>query len=60
MIGFAEQKGTATYVYNTNGGYKWHREGDLLGFTATTVIIKHGSTVFICDENGHIISTRTA
>lgn len=31
MIGYAEQKGYAVYVYGPNGGYIWHRVGTLLG-----------------------------
>lgn len=46
MIGYAEQKGYAVYVYGPNGGYIWHRVGTLLGYTSTMVTIKHGSTTY--------------
>lgn len=30
MIGYAEQKGSNVYVYNTNGGFIWNRVGILM------------------------------
>lgn len=58
MIGYAEQKGYAVYVYGPNGGYIWHRVGTLLGYTSTMVTIKHDSTTYICGEHGEIKATR--
>ncbi len=58
MIGYAEQKGSNVYVYNTNGGFMWNRYGTLVSYTATAVIIKHGSTTYICGERGEIKFTK--
>lgn len=57
MIGYAEQKGLDVYVYNPNGRFMWNRRGDLQSYTSNTVIIKQGSTTFVCGENGQILST---
>lgn len=58
MIGYAEQKDSNVYVYNTNGAFIWNRMGTLLGYTSTTVTIKHGSVTYICSERGEIKFTR--
>ena len=58
MIGYAEQKGDNVYVYNTKGGFMWNRYGTLVSYTANTVTIKHGSTIYICGEHGEVKFTR--
>ena len=58
MIGYAEQKGNDVYVYNTNGGFMWNRYGTLMGYTADTVTIKHGSNILICGVYGEIKFTK--
>lgn len=58
MIGYAEQKDSNVYVYNTNGAFIWNRMGTLLGYTSTTMTIKHGSVTYICSERGEIKFTR--
>ena len=58
MIGYAEQKGSNVYVYNTNGGFIWNRMGTLVGYTSTTVTIRHGSVTYILGERGEIKFTR--
>lgn len=58
MIGYAEQKGSNVFVYNTNGGFLWNRTGNLMGYTSSTVTIKQGSTIMVCGERGEIKSTR--
>lgn len=50
MIGYAEQKGSNVFVYNTNGGFLWNRTGTLMGYTSSTVTIKQGSTIMVCGE----------
>lgn len=58
MIGYAEQKGSNVYVYNTNGGFMWNRVGTLSSYTSTTVVIKQGSTTYVWGERGEIKFTR--
>lgn len=58
MIGFAEQKGPTVYVYNSNGGYMWHRDGILLSYTSTQVVIKRYSSIYVCGEHGEVKLTR--
>lgn len=58
MIGYAEQKGDNVYVYNTTGGFMWNRYGTLVGYTANTVTIKHGSVTYICGERGEVKFTK--
>lgn len=58
MIGYAEQKGDNVYAYNTNGGFMWNRYGTLVGYTANTVTIKHGSVTYICGERGEVKFTK--
>ena len=58
MIGYAEQKGSNVYVYNTNGAFIWNRMGTLVGYTSTTVTIKHGSVTYVLGERGEIKFTR--
>lgn len=58
MIGHAEQKGSNVYVYNQNGGFIWNRAGTLVGYTANTVTIRHGSTTYVCGERGEVKFTR--
>ena len=58
MIGYAEQKGSNVYVYNTNGGFMWNRVGTLSSYTSTTAVIKQGSTTYVWGERGEIKFTR--
>ena len=57
MIGHVEQQGNNVMVFNTNGAFMWNRFGTLVNYTSNTVIIKNGSTTFVCGENGQILST---
>lgn len=59
MIGYAGQNGQNVYVYGPTGIYLWNRPGELQSFTSQTVLIKQGSTLFICGERGQILSTKT-
>ena len=58
MIGYAEQRGSLVYVYNTNGGLLWTNHGELQGYTASTVVIRRGSITFVYGERGELKFTR--
>lgn len=58
MIGYAEQRGSTVYVYNSNGGIIWTNTGELQGYTASTVAIRRGGTTFVYGERGEIKFTR--
>lgn len=58
MIGYAEQRGSLVYVYNTNGGLMWTNGGELQSYTATTVVIRRGGLTFVYGERGELKFTR--
>ncbi len=58
MIANAEQKGSNVYVHDTNGGFMWNRHGTLVSYTANTVTLQHGSTIYICVERGEVRFTQ--
>lgn len=58
MIGYAEQRGSAVYVYNTNGGILWTNYGELQSYTSSTVVIRRGGTTYVYGERGEIKFTR--
>jgi len=39
-IGSAKQDGNSVIVYDENGGYKFERNGELVGYTSSTVTVK--------------------
>jgi len=39
-IGSAKQDGNSVIVYDENGGYKFERNGELMGYTSSTVTVK--------------------
>ena len=58
MIAFAEQRGNGVFVYGVNGNLLWTKDGNLLSYTSTTVVIKRGTTTFVYGERGELKFTR--
>ena len=54
MIGTAVQKGPRVEVYDENGRYLFSRDGELQGFTATTVTIRSGHTLYTYNDRGNL------
>ncbi len=51
-IGSAVQYGSSVKVYDETGSYLFSLQGELVGFTSTTVSIKKGNYVKVYDETG--------
>ena len=46
---------TTVYVYDEKGSYKFALNGELVGYTGSTVTVKpnpSSSTIYVYDENG--------
>lgn len=54
MIGSAQQKGSTVYVYNERGNLLFTKNGELQGFTATTVTIRSGHTLYTYNDRGNL------
>lgn len=52
MISVAVQRGSIVYVYNEKNIQIFALNGELYGYTSTTVSIKRGSTVYVYNEKG--------
>ena len=63
-IGSAIQKGTSVSIFNENGKPLAiihcgnGPEDGLVGYTSTTITLRRGSTLQICDEKGRVKNTR--
>ena len=56
MIGTAVQKGSWVYVYDDDHLLQYEREGELVGYTATSVFVKNGVFTYVYDQNGNLVS----
>ena len=54
MIGTATQNGSSVYVYDEDGRVLYTRNGELAGFTGTSVSIREGSSTYVYDEDGRV------
>lgn len=54
----AEQKGSYVYAYDERGTIMFTKSGQHMGYTSSTVAIKHGSTTYVFDEKGNIKVTK--
>ena len=54
MIGYAEQRGSSVYAYNSEGSVIWINSGELQGYTSTTVAIRRGSSTYVYGERGEV------
>lgn len=52
-IATAVQRGNWVYVYDENGHQLTSLNGDLHGFTGSSVSVKRGNWIYVYDENGH-------
>lgn len=58
-IGTVTQRGNTIYVYDERGHLKFTQNGELQGYTRTTVSVRRsGSTIYVYDDNGHLSFTR--
>lgn len=60
MITTAIQRGALVYVYNEKHFNCCVLEGQLLGFTGTTVTIKRDTVIKVYDEKGRMLSMHGA
>lgn len=58
MIGYAIQKGNRVYVYDDKNNEITNREGQLLGFSSTSYVVKNGRQTNVYDEHGRILRTQ--
>lgn len=60
MIVTATQKGNSVYVYGEKSRLLFAKNGNLYGYTGSSVSIKRGSTIYTYNERGSLISTHVA
>lgn len=57
MISVAKEENGWIYIFDENGNRKGRisvsADDDLVGFTSTTVSVRHGGWIYIYDEDGH-------
>lgn len=59
-ISTAVQRGKLVYVYNENGNNTITIQGDLQGFTSSTVTVRRGNMVYVYELNSSRRSARVA
>lgn len=53
LIGLAKQtSNNRVEVYDENGSYKFSKQGELVGFTSTTISVAVNGLIEVYDENG--------
>lgn len=55
MIALAVQKGSQVYVFDSNNHQLFNVQGELVGFTSTTVSVKSNGSIRVYDEKGHFL-----
>lgn len=55
-ISTAVQRGASVLAYDENNRQILARNGELHGFTSSTVSVKRGSTIYTYDEKGRQVS----
>ena len=60
MVVTAIQKGNSVYVYGEKNRLLFTKNGDLHGYTGSSVSLKRGGTVYIYNERGSLIATHSA
>lgn len=55
MIASVEQKFSQVYVYDENKHQLFNIQGELVGYTSTTVSVRINGTVRVYDEHGHFL-----
>ena len=58
MIGYAIQKGNRVHVYDDKNHEITNKEGQLLGFSPTSYVVKNGRQTNVYDEYGRILRTQ--
>lgn len=57
MIETCVQRGSHVYVYGSGNHLLFSVDGELQGYTSSTVSVKRGSAIKTYDEKGHLISS---
>ncbi|WP_163555415.1 hypothetical protein [Helicobacter suis] len=52
-ISTAVQKGSHVYVYDEKNHQLFYKDGELTGFTSSSVSIKRSNHIYVYDEKGH-------
>lgn len=60
MISVAVQKGKTVYVYNEKNMITMTTNGELHGYTGSSVTVKKDSMLYTYSEKGMLMSTRSA
>ncbi len=55
MIASAEQRFSQVYVYDERKQILFTIQGELVGYTATTVSIRNNGSIRVYDEKGHFL-----
>ncbi len=57
-IGTAIQRGNTVWVYDVNGALLFAHDGELMGFSGSTVSIRQGNIIMVYDASGSLKFTR--
>lgn len=57
MIGYAIQKGNRVYVYDDKNHEITNKDGELLGFSSSSYVVKKDHQINVYDEHGRILKT---
>ena len=57
-IAMAQQKGNSVYVYDESNRTIFIKQGELHGYTSSTVTVRRGNALYLYDENGRGIGVR--
>ena len=60
MIITAIQKGSTVYIYGEHNRLLFTKNGDLHGYTGSSVSVKKGNTVYTYNDRGSLVSTHNA
>ncbi len=52
MIASAIQRDNSVFIYDERGAVITYIQGELQGYTSSTVSIKRGTTIFVYDDHG--------
>lgn len=59
MIIVAIQKGNQVYVYKERNSLIFIKNGQLQGYTATTVSVKQGNSIYTYNDKGGLLSVHS-
>ena len=57
-IVMVQQRGNVVYVYAERNRLLWSTNGELQGYTGSSVTVKNGNTLYVYDEKRRMIGSR--